>query len=152
MFFECGIRRLLEAELKRLEEETAQRIEEAIRKNVEERLSSDEVQLEVERRIEEGRKKLLEDVEAQLQKEKEAALNEARQKEVSNFTSGHDLISFHRCCCTINTKWSLKCCVCCNTCLISVEVSIYSGNIRYYLCFWCFLSKEEGEGEHRQKF
>lgn len=77
-------RLLLEAELKRLEEETAQRIEEAIRRNVEERLSSEEVKMEIERRIEEGWKKLLEDVQAQLQKEKDAALNEARQKEVSN--------------------------------------------------------------------
>ena len=74
----------MEAELRRLEEETAQRIEEAIRRNVEERLSSDEVRIEVERRIEEGRRKLLEDVQVQLQKEKDAALNEARQKEVSN--------------------------------------------------------------------
>lgn len=72
-----------EAELKQLEEETARRLEEEIRKRVEEKLSSEEVRIEVERLIEEGRKKLFDDVESQLQKEKEAALSEARQKEVS---------------------------------------------------------------------
>lgn len=81
--FPLSIRRQHEAELKKLEEETARRIEEAIRKNVEERLHSEEVKLTIERRIEEGRKKLFEDVAAQLEKEKEAALIEARQKEVS---------------------------------------------------------------------
>jgi arginine/glutamate-rich protein 1 len=49
---------------------------------VEEKLNSEEVQLEIERRIEEGRKKLFDDVEAQLHKEKEAALAEERRKEV----------------------------------------------------------------------
>lgn len=81
--FPLAIRRQQEAELKRLEEETAMRIEEAIRKNVEERLNSEEVKIAIERRIEEGRKKLFDDVVAQLEKEKEAALIEARQKEVS---------------------------------------------------------------------
>ena len=66
-----------------MEEETAKRLEEAIRKNVEERLNSEEVRLEIERQIEEGRKTLFDDVAAQLEKEKEAALMEARQKEVS---------------------------------------------------------------------
>ncbi|OWM69426.1 hypothetical protein CDL15_Pgr013887 [Punica granatum] len=70
-----------EAELKLLEEETAQRLEEAIRKNVEERLKSEEVNTEIARRIEEGRAKLLADVAAQLEKEKGAALMEARRKE-----------------------------------------------------------------------
>ncbi|KAK4490645.1 hypothetical protein RD792_001336 [Penstemon davidsonii] len=70
-----------EAELKQLEEETAKRLEEEIRKRVEEKLGSEEVRLETERRIKEGKKKLFDDVEAQLQKEKEAALAEARQKE-----------------------------------------------------------------------
>jgi arginine/glutamate-rich protein 1 len=46
-------------------------------------LNSEEVKLEIERRIEEGRKKLFDDVATQLDKEKEAALVEARQKEVS---------------------------------------------------------------------
>lgn len=68
-------------ELKILEEETTKRIEEAIRIKVEERLASDEVKLEIERRIVDGRKKLFDDVEAQLEKEKESALIEARQKE-----------------------------------------------------------------------
>lgn len=89
------IRRQQEAELKQLEEETARRLEEAIRKNVEERLASDEVKLEIERRIEEGRKKLFEDVKAQLDMEKEAALVEARRKEVSSLASGLNFISFH---------------------------------------------------------
>lgn len=66
-----------------MEEETAKRLEEAIRKNVEERLNSEEVRLEIERQIEEGRKTLFDDVATQLEKEKEAALMEARQKEVS---------------------------------------------------------------------
>ncbi|KAF9608433.1 hypothetical protein IFM89_009799 [Coptis chinensis] len=74
-------RRQREAELKLLEEETAKRVEEAIRKQVEERLNSEEVKLEIQRRIVEGRNKLLDEVAAQLEKEKEAALIEARQKE-----------------------------------------------------------------------
>jgi arginine/glutamate-rich protein 1 len=46
-------------------------------------LNSEEVRLEIERQIEEGRKKLFDDVATQLEKEKEAALVEARRKEVS---------------------------------------------------------------------
>lgn len=57
-------------------------MEEAIRKNVEDRLNSEKVKLEIERRIEEGQKKLFDDVVAQLEKEKEVALSEARRKEV----------------------------------------------------------------------
>lgn len=72
-----------EAELKQLEEETARRLEEEIRKRVEEKLGSEEVKLEIELRIKGGQKNLFDDVEAQLKKEKEAALIEARQKEVS---------------------------------------------------------------------
>ena len=53
-----------------------------IRVKVEEKLGSDEVKQEIERRVEEGHKKLFEDVEAQLEREKQAALTEARQKEV----------------------------------------------------------------------
>lgn len=75
-------RRQKEAELRILEEETARRIEEAIRKKVEESLNSEEIKLEIQRRIEEGHKKLLDEVAAQLEKEKEAALIEARQKAV----------------------------------------------------------------------
>ena len=59
-------------------------MEEAIRKNVEERLNSEEVKLDIERRIEEGIRKLFDEVDSQLQKEKEAALHEARQKAVSS--------------------------------------------------------------------
>lgn len=87
------IRRQHEAELKLLEEETAKRLEEAIRKNVEEKLKSEDTKNEIERRVEEGRKKQFDDVAAQLEKEKEAALNEARQKEVSilNLATAADL-------------------------------------------------------------
>jgi arginine/glutamate-rich protein 1 len=42
------------------------------------------VKLDVERRIEEGIRKLFDEVDSQLQKEKEAALHEARQKAVSS--------------------------------------------------------------------
>ncbi|KAK0603139.1 hypothetical protein LWI29_001783 [Acer saccharum] len=62
-------------------EETARRLEEAIRRNVEQRLNSEEAKLEVVRRIEEGREKLFNDIVTKLEKEKEAALMEARQKE-----------------------------------------------------------------------
>lgn len=77
------IRLQREAELKHLEEETAMRVEEAIRKNVEEKLNTEEVKYEIHRRIEEGRKKLFDDVVVQLEKEKEAALTEAHEREVN---------------------------------------------------------------------
>lgn len=48
-------------------------------------MNSEQVKLEIQRRIEEGRKKMLDEVAVQLEKEKEAALAEARQKEVSSF-------------------------------------------------------------------
>ncbi|KAL2894792.1 hypothetical protein RDABS01_010701 [Bienertia sinuspersici] len=67
--------------LKPLKEETAKRIEEAIHKNVEEKLNLEEVKIEIERCIKEGQKKLVDDVTAQLKKEKETNLMEARQKE-----------------------------------------------------------------------
>ncbi|GJW66745.1 arginine and glutamate-rich protein 1 [Tanacetum coccineum] len=70
-----------EAELKLVEEETAKRVEEAIRKKVEERLGSEEIKLEIERQLEEGRKKVAIDIIAQLEKEKEDAIIEARRKE-----------------------------------------------------------------------
>lgn len=79
------IRRQQEAELKLIEEETTRRVEEAIRKKVEESLNSEEIKLEIQRRLEEGRKRLLDEVAIQLEKEKEAALIEARQKEASIF-------------------------------------------------------------------
>ncbi|KVI10999.1 hypothetical protein Ccrd_010595 [Cynara cardunculus var. scolymus] len=74
-------RRQHEAELKLMEEETAKRVEEAIRKKVEERLGSEEIRLEIQRQLEEGRKKVLSDVVAQLEKEKEAAEQARREKE-----------------------------------------------------------------------
>ncbi|XP_022973629.1 uncharacterized protein At1g10890-like [Cucurbita maxima] len=63
---------------KKLEEDASSRVEELIQKNVEERLNSKEIKLEIQRRIKEGRKKLYDDVDMQLEKEKEAA---TRQKE-----------------------------------------------------------------------
>lgn len=74
-------RRQQEAELKLIEEETAKRVEEAILKKVEERLNSDEIKQEIQKRLEEGRRRLNDEVAIQLEKEKEAALLEARQKE-----------------------------------------------------------------------
>lgn len=59
-------------------------MEEAIRKKVEDSLNSEEIKMEIKRRLEEGRKRLLDEVESQLEKEKEAALTEARRKEVFN--------------------------------------------------------------------
>lgn len=44
-------------------------------------MSRVEVRLEIQRRLEEGRKRLVEEVAAQLEREKEAALAEAREKE-----------------------------------------------------------------------
>lgn len=71
--------------MKIIEEESAKWIEEAIRKRVDESLNSEEVRVEIERRFEEGRKKLIDEVAAQFEKEKEAARIEARQKEVNSF-------------------------------------------------------------------
>lgn len=65
-----------------LKEETNKRVEEAIRKEVEERLNSDNLKLDINKKLEEGRTRLNEEVTAQLEKEKEAALVEARRKEV----------------------------------------------------------------------
>jgi len=89
--FLCFHRRQLEAELKLIEEETAKRVEEAIRRRVEESLNSGEVQVEIQRRLEEGRKRLNDEVAAQLEKEKEAAIIEAKVKEVC---SNHFILQF----------------------------------------------------------
>nr|GEU42301.1 hypothetical protein [Tanacetum cinerariifolium] len=70
-----------EAELKLVEEEMAKRMEEAIRKKVKEILGSEEIKLEIERQLEDGRKKVAIDIIAQLEKEKEDAIIEARRKE-----------------------------------------------------------------------
>lgn len=83
VYLSAKLRLQQEAELKRLEEETAQRIEEAVRKNVEERMETEEVKEEIERRTKDAYEKMILDVEIQLKKEKESALNEARRKEVS---------------------------------------------------------------------
>lgn len=76
------LRRQQEAELKLIEEETTKRVEEAIRKKVEESMHSEGIKLEIQRQLEEGRKRLHDEVAAQLEKEKEDAIIEARQKEV----------------------------------------------------------------------
>jgi len=77
-----NLRRQQEAELKLIEEETAKRVEEAIQRKVEKSLNSEEIKVEIQRRLEEGRKRLIDEVANQLEKEKEASLIEARQKEV----------------------------------------------------------------------
>ena len=77
-----SLRRQQETEAKLLKEETEKRVEEAIRKEVEEGLNSGDVKQEINRKLEEGRRRLAEEVTAQLEKEKEAALVEARRKEV----------------------------------------------------------------------
>lgn len=75
-------RRQQEAETKIIEEETAKRVEEAIRKKVHDALHSEEFKKEMELKIQEGRKKIIDDIAAQLEREKEEALAEARRKEV----------------------------------------------------------------------
>ncbi|KAF3958733.1 hypothetical protein CMV_016389 [Castanea mollissima] len=85
VLFDDQIGRQQEAKQKLLEEETAKRVEEAIRRKVEESLFSKEIKLEIPRRLEEGRKRLHDEVAAQLEKEKEAAIIEARQKEIYNY-------------------------------------------------------------------
>lgn len=76
-------RRQQEAETKIIEEESAKRVEEAIRKKVHDALHSEEFKKEVELKIQEGRKKIIDDIAAQLEREKEEALAEARRKEVN---------------------------------------------------------------------
>lgn len=80
-------RRQQEAETKIIEEQTAKRVQEAIRKKVHEALHSEELRKEVELKIQEGRKKIFDDIAAQLEREKEDALAEARRKEVWPETS-----------------------------------------------------------------
>lgn len=58
------------------------RVEEAITKKVKESLQTMENKMEIQRRLEEGRKRLHEEVAAQLEKEKENSLIEAKEKEV----------------------------------------------------------------------
>ncbi|GMH06740.1 hypothetical protein Nepgr_008580 [Nepenthes gracilis] len=74
-------RRQQEAELKLIEEETVKRVEAAIQKKVAERLESEEIKVEIRRVLEDGRKKVREEVAAQLAKEREAAVIDARRKE-----------------------------------------------------------------------
>lgn len=58
-------------------------MEEAIRKRVEESWNTEEIKREIQNRLEEGRRRLHSEVAAQLEKEKEAALIEARREEVN---------------------------------------------------------------------
>lgn len=58
------------------------RVEETIRRKVEESLQSEKIKLKILTLLEEGRKRLIEEVAAQLEKEKEASLTEAKEKEV----------------------------------------------------------------------
>ncbi|KAI4964202.1 hypothetical protein ZWY2020_006853 [Hordeum vulgare] len=73
-------RRQKEVELRLLEEETTKRVEQAIRKQVEDSLNSEEIKHEIQRRIDEGRKRIYEEVVAQIEKEKVSALVEAQQR------------------------------------------------------------------------
>mgnify|MGYP002775756023 FL=1 len=57
-------------------------MEEAIRKKVEESISSDEVKQRIMKKFEDGKKRLFDNVNKQLELEKIAALDEARKKEV----------------------------------------------------------------------
>jgi len=77
-------RRQQEAELKLIAEETAKRVEEAIQKKVAESLESEEIKLEIQKLLEEGQKKLREEVTVELEKEKQAALLDAQRKEASS--------------------------------------------------------------------
>ncbi|KAK3016043.1 hypothetical protein RJ639_007686 [Escallonia herrerae] len=77
-------------------------MEEVIRIKVDEMLGSEEIKLETERRIQEGRKKLFDDVEAQLWKEKEAALIEARRKELTRVAHSSRL---HQISSRVDTDW-----------------------------------------------
>lgn len=99
--------------MKLIEEETAKRVEEAIRKRVEESLKSEEVQVEIERRLEEGRKRLNDEVAAQLEKEKEAALIEAKQKEV--FVLNHFILQLILFCCDKHMNIAMGCLLICLT-------------------------------------
>lgn len=67
--------------MKLIAEETAERVEEAIQKKVAESLESEEIKLEIQKLLEEGRKKLHEEVAVELEKGKQAALLEAQRKE-----------------------------------------------------------------------
>lgn len=80
-------RRQQEAESKIIQEETAKRVEEAVRKKVHEALHSEELKKEIEMKIQEGRKKIFDDIASQLETEKGAALAEARRKEVGSSPS-----------------------------------------------------------------
>lgn len=79
------IRRQQEAELKLIEEETTRRVEEAIQKKVADALDSQEIKLEIQMLLDEGRKKLTEEVAAELEREKQSAQIEAQRKEASSY-------------------------------------------------------------------
>lgn len=68
--------------MKLIEEETVKRVEEAIQNKVEVRLNTEEIKQEIQKRLEEGRRRLVAEVAAQLEREKESAEVEARRKEV----------------------------------------------------------------------
>lgn len=85
--------------MKIIEEETAKRVEEAITKRVEEILNIEEIKVEIQRRLEEGRIRLHEEVAAQLEKYKAAALLEGRRKEAcTQLLASWFLLNFHGSC------------------------------------------------------
>jgi arginine/glutamate-rich protein 1 len=70
-----------------LDEESTKRLEEEICKKVEESLNTDEVKLEMQSRIEEGRQNLIDGVTLQLQKEKEDKIQEGQQRYLKKLNS-----------------------------------------------------------------
>ena len=102
-------RRQKEAELRLLEDETTKRVEQAIRKQVENSLNSEEIKHEIQRRIDEGRKRIHEEVAAQIKKVKVSALVEAQQKAVSALRLACFLLDcivhpWHGSCCSTTLK------------------------------------------------
>ena len=89
-----------EAETKIIEEESAKRIEEAIRRKVHDALHSEEFKKEMEMKIQEGRKKIIDDIAAQLEREKIEALDEARRNEVFRHNPAITVIVYY---------WSFSC-------------------------------------------
>ena len=60
-------------------------MEEAIQKKVADSLDSQEIKLEIQMLLDEGRKKLTEEVAAELEREKQTAQIEAQRKEASSY-------------------------------------------------------------------
>ncbi|KAL6994974.1 hypothetical protein U1Q18_005109, partial [Sarracenia purpurea var. burkii] len=70
------------AELKLEEEETAKRVEEAIQKKVEDSLNYEEMKLEEQMRLAEGRRKLLDEEQARKKKEELAKMLKGNRRKM----------------------------------------------------------------------